>query len=74
MQIILATVDFLKDIMENCKSVATALNIASLNLTGAIDKDQWEEVVTHYFLEDDHAMLNLSDDEEIPDLVNNIFH
>ena len=44
----------MKDIMlamENCKSVAIALNIiAALNLAGAIDKDQWETVVMDYFL------------------------
>jgi hypothetical protein len=38
--------------MENCKSVATALNnIAALSLAGTIDKDQWEKVVMDYFLE-----------------------
>jgi hypothetical protein len=56
-------VAFLKNItlaMKNCKSVATALNnIAALNLTGAIDKDQWGKVVIGYFL---HTVsVNLSD-------------
>ncbi|XP_064862496.1 uncharacterized protein LOC135563592 [Oncorhynchus nerka] len=66
--------------MENSKYVATALNnIAALNLSGTIDKGQWEKVVMDYFLEDDRAMLTLSDsenesdDEEIPDLGKNIF-
>jgi hypothetical protein len=40
--------------MENCKCVATALNnIAAMNLSGAIDKGQWEKVVMDYFQEDD---------------------
>ena len=48
--------------MENCKYVATALNnISALNLSGAIDKVQWEKVVMDYFLEDDCDMLTLSD-------------
>ena len=58
---ILSTNAFLKDIMKNCKSVATALNNAGLNLIGAIDKVQREKVVMDYFLEDDYAMLTLSD-------------
>jgi hypothetical protein len=32
--------------MENCKYVATTLDsIAALNLSGAINKSQWEKVV-----------------------------
>ena len=43
--------------MENCKYVATALNnIAALNLSGAIDKGQWEKVVMDYFLDYDRTM------------------
>jgi hypothetical protein len=53
----------LKDIIKNCKTVATTLNIAALNLTGAIDKGQWGKVVMDLFLEDDCAMLTLSDFE-----------
>ena len=48
--------------MENLKSVSNALNnIAALNVAGPIDKDQWGKVVMNYFLEDDRAMLILSD-------------
>ena len=51
--------------MENSKYVATALNnIAAQNLSGALDKGQWEKVVMDYFLEDDRAMLTLSDSEK----------
>jgi hypothetical protein len=50
--------------MENCKYVATALhNIAALNLSVAMDKGQREKVVMDYFLEDNRAMLTLSDSE-----------
>lgn len=37
--------------MENCKNVATALNLA-----GVIDKAQWEKV-QDYFLEDNPTCL-----------------
>ena len=43
--------------MEKCSHVATALNgIAALNLSGTIDKGQWEKVVIDYILDDDRAM------------------
>jgi hypothetical protein len=64
---------------ENCTCVTTTLNnISALNLSGAINKGQWGKVVMDYFLEDDRAMLTLSDsenesdDEEIPDLGKNM--
>ena len=64
--------------MENCKYVTTALNnIAALNVSGAINKGQWEKVVMDSFLEDDCAILTLSDSEneskKIPDSGKNIF-
>jgi hypothetical protein len=64
--------------MENCKSVATALNIAALNLTGLSRNIRGKKVAVDYFLEGDRVMLTLSDsenesyDEEIPDLGKNI--
>lgn len=58
--------------IDKCKSVAIALNNnTSLNLTGAIDKVQWEKVVSDYFLEDNARLtlkLQKSDYEEIPNL------
>jgi hypothetical protein len=66
--------------MENCKYVATALhNIAALNLSGAVGQRTVGKSCDGLLSGGNRAVLTLSDseneldDEEIPDLVQNIF-